>query len=250
MNLTYGILFLLLQWYSFINPSASDLSGSAVLNIAHTFGDQNFELDQTYSTFNGDKVTVTRFKYYVSNIELIKKDGSVWTEPNSYHLIEVSDETSSAFQIKFDSIPTGSYTQISFAIGVDSVNNHNGKQEGMLDPDHGMFWMWETGYVFFKVEGYYQSSSGNKGAMVYHVGRENCYRKIVLNVPVNQLKISHNLTSQLYVTADVKKTFGGFAGALINLKAPSDESSISVMGGDKAIKVASNFAQIFSLGKK
>ena len=249
MNYIFIILLLLPQVLTLRNPADRNLPARMALHIIHKFGEEELKLDKGYTTFLGDKITLTKFKYYLSNIELIQNDGSVWRQPKSYHLMEVNDETSSAFQINLENIPLGEYTQLSFSIGVDSVNNHSGKQEGVLDPDYGMFWMWETGYVFFKIEGFYQTPIGSKGAMVYHVGRDNCYRKINLKIPSNQRQVNQDVNSQLYVIADLKKVFGGFPNASIDLKAPADKSSISVMGGDKALKVANNFAQIFSIKK-
>ena len=239
----------MLQGISFRNPADKTLASSVELHIIHKFGEEELKLDRVYETFLNDDITLTKFKYYLSNIELTKNDGTIWKSPQRYHLVEVNDETSSTFQIKLQDLPRGEYSQLSFAIGVDSVNNHSGKQEGALDPDYGMFWIWETGYVFFKIEGFYHRPVGDKGAMVYHVGRDNCYRKISLKIPSNRLQVSQNAGNQLHIVADVKKLFGGFKGASIDLKAPADKSSISVMGGDKALKVANNFTQMFSLEK-
>jgi hypothetical protein len=203
-------------------------------------------MDREFTTYHGDKVTLTKFKYYLGNIELKSKDGGAWRSSQKYYLIDINDETSSEFTISLPDAPAGEYVQLSFAIGVDSISNHSGVQEGALDPDHGMFWMWETGYVFFKVEGYYTSTQGQSGAMVYHIGRDNCYKKVHLNLPKG-LQIIPGGTCRLNVGADVRKVFGGHKDAAINLTASHGARSISVMGGEKAPKVANNFVQIFSI---
>ena len=243
-------LLLLLMFSSLTGKSQSNTALPAILqlHITNKFGEEEMKLDQVYTNFHGDKIILTKFKYYISNIELIKKDGTIWKQPQSYHLIEVNEETSATTEINLQGIPPGEYHQIAFAIGVDSISNHSGKQEGALDPDYGMFWMWETGYVFFKTEGMYQTPAGSKGAMVYHVGRDHCYKKISLTIPAKKLQFSPNTKNQLQVTADIKKLFGGFPGAAIDLKSPPDNSSISVMSGEKAAKVANNYAQMFSIG--
>ena len=221
-------------------------SAHLTLQIEHRFGVDELRLDQEYTTYHGDKVTLTKFKYYLGNIELKQATGATWSDPNHYYVIDINDESASTFVIDLADIPAGEYNRLSFVVGVDSTNNHSGKQEGALDPDHGMFWMWETGYVFFKVEGRYISSHGGSGAMVYHIGRDECYRKIMLDLP-QALKLSTANPTLVTITADSKKFFGGFAKASIDLKAESGKTSISVMSGEKAPKVANNFAGIFSI---
>lgn len=244
MHALHVLTFLILQGFNHAHIRKHHQDSQLNIQIIHTFGEKELKLDYPFTTNHGDQITLTKFKYYLSNFELTRTDGSIWKQPNSYYLIEVSEDSPATAEVKLGRVPSGEYTHLAFSIGVDSVSNHSSKQEGALDPDNGMFWMWETGYVFFKLEGVYQTPSGSKGALVYHIGRDHCYRKISLVLPAAKRQISEKNT-QLQLIADANKVFGGFPNAAIDLKSPSDNSSVGVMSGEKAAKAASNYAQMF-----
>jgi hypothetical protein len=119
-----------------------------------------------YVNAAGETFNVELFKYYVSNVKLIKDDGSKYAVPNSYFLIDANDTNS--LKVNMADIPGGKYTGIEYLIGVDSTRNVSGSQTGALDPVNGMFWSWSTGYIFMKLEG--QSSSSSNNSYTYHIG--------------------------------------------------------------------------------
>lgn len=222
-------------------------AGVVKLRVSNQFGKEALLLNQPFTTLHGDTIELTRFVYYLSNIQLIGKNKTVWKQPESYHLLEVSEEGQSAFDITLDGVPEGEYTEIAFAVGVDSIRNHSGKQVGALDSDNGMFWMWETGYVFLKAEGFFYLQSGRKKSVVYHIGRDDCYQPVRLKMGNKPFLVQKTKATNLVMIADVRQLFGGFPGATIELKAPYIDESVSVMGGPKAPKVARNYARMFSI---
>jgi hypothetical protein len=80
-------------------------------------------------------------------------------------------------------VPEGDYTQVSFVLGVDSLRNtmRLDKRTGILDPTvgnnegAGMYWGWNSGYIFFKMEGNSsvlttkEDPTGNQ-QFKYHIG--------------------------------------------------------------------------------
>lgn len=113
-----------------------------------------------------EDITFTLLRYYFSNIQLHRPDGSVWTQPESYHLVTMNNTTQPVLELK--DVPAGRYTKITFMIGVDSLRNVSGVQEGALSPSENMFWGWTTGYIFTKAEG--TSPASPNGTFVYHIG--------------------------------------------------------------------------------
>jgi hypothetical protein len=222
-------------------------TGVVKLRISNQFGKDALKLEVPYASLHGDSLELTRFVYYLSNIELTGKSGKVWKQAESYHLLEVGEADQSVFEIVLKDIPEGEYRELSFAVGVDSVRNHSGKQVGALDTDNGMFWMWETGYVFLKVEGFFLRPSGVKKAMVYHIGRDDCYQRTHLKIPSKKVIVKKGSVTTLDVVADARLLFGGFPGAAIQLKAPTGDESVSVMGGPKASQVSRNYSRMFYL---
>jgi len=228
-------------------PTMVQLTGGLKLRIANQFGKDPLKLEVPYVTLHGDSLELTRFVYYLSNIELTDKNGQVWKQAESYHLLEVAEEGQAVFEITLTNVPPGEYRELSFGVGVDSVRNHSGQQVGALETDNGMFWMWETGYVFLKAEGFFLQPRGIKKAMVYHIGRDDCYQRVRLKIPPKRVVVKKGGLSTLDVVANARLLFGGFPGAAIQLKAPAGDESVSVMGGPKATQVSRNYARLFYL---
>ena len=115
-------------------------------------------------TYFKQQVDLSTFKFYISSISFYKSDELVYQEPNSYHLIDLSD--TSAKTLTFPT--TVDFDRISFNLGIDSLKNVAGVFGGDLDPTNGMYWTWQSGYINFKIEGNYKAASNDE--FVYHIG--------------------------------------------------------------------------------
>lgn len=144
-------------------------TGSVTIKLEHTWADSglDFELgtEYTHPTTN-DALTFTTLKYYISNVKLKKDDGTWWTQPNSYYLVNLANPAST--MLTLSDIPNGNYTEVSYVLGVDSTRNVSGAQEGALSTANGMFWSWNTGYIMVKAEGTCPQSG--TGSFTYHLG--------------------------------------------------------------------------------
>ena len=81
----------------------------------------------------------------ISNFKLKKSDGTWWIHPESYFLVDLSNDLSTTLDL--GSVPSGEYTELSYTIGVDSLRNVSGAQSGALSTTNNMFWSWNTGYI-------------------------------------------------------------------------------------------------------
>lgn len=145
-------------------------TGSAIcIDFRHVVGSDSLIADdvQRYMNLNGDSFSVETYKYYISNISFTDNLGNTWYEPESYHLVDVSDTNS--LKVYVDSMPAGTYVSMRYMVGVDSTRNVSGAQTGALDPVHGMFWTWSSGYIMSKFEGHSPSSTSGFNLVVYHI---------------------------------------------------------------------------------
>ena len=143
--------------------------GDLVLRIEHVWGMNAVPIDinqKIYHPKTQDTVTLTKFQYYISNIEVKKAGGDWYVEPDSYHLIDLAEPAS--MLIMFKDIPTGNYDEIKFVMGVDSLHNIGGDQTSDLNPSLGMFWNFTDGYIMIKAEG--DSPNSPTGKFKYHLG--------------------------------------------------------------------------------
>ncbi|MFI5186873.1 MAG: MbnP family protein [Chitinophagales bacterium] len=173
-------------------------------------GPRQFFLGSTYINSFGESFSISKFKYYVSNIEFGNPvSGAKEFIPGSYYLINESDSVSRKISID---ITGSSYTTVSFLLGVDSLKNVSGAQGGALDPVNDMFWTWNTGYVMAKLEGNSPFSRQIHHAIEYHVGgfkgENSVLQKIDLVIPAeNSLPVKRNL--KMIIDVDLIQWFKG-----------------------------------------
>lgn len=139
------------------------------LKMDHRWKSMNLYIDEAknYDLDNGQSITLSEFRYYLTNLELKRADGTWWQEEESYRIVDASNQLD---EIVIHDIPEGEYTDVRFLIGVDSVRNFSGAQEGALAPSENMFWSWNTGYIFVRVEGTSESIEAEDKSFEYHIG--------------------------------------------------------------------------------
>lgn len=189
-------------------------------NIA---GSSDLQLNTgNYSNSLGQQFKVTKLKYYVSNFKLTNADGSVYTVPQKdcYFLIDESDATSHAPVLN---IPEGEYKSISFMIGVDSLRNTMdvSQRTGSLDVSGvaaDMYWSWNSGYIFFKMDGTSPAITGMGGVFQYHVGGFGGYstptvnnlKTITLDLSARgTAKVKSSKETNVHLMVDVLKVVNG-----------------------------------------
>jgi len=219
-------------------------TGNLALHFENMVGDSSLVLNtQHYVNMHNDTFNVTKFNYYISNIKLTRSDLSVYTEPESYHLLKADDAGSLDFILP--NVPFGTYTSIQFMIGVDSARNVSGAQTGALDPANGMFWSWSTGYIMAKLEGTSPQSTESTHLIVMHMGGFSGANSVLRTVSPSfnsaTANVSSTVTPEIHFKVDVQEM----------LSAPNtiDFSVLNTihMPGASAKLVADNYADMFSV---
>lgn len=189
------------------NPNPNP-AGTVSLRFTNKAGNQLLSLDNTsYVTPGNDTIIVNKFNYYITNIRLNGSNGT-YTEQESYHLIR--QDQSSSWQFSLGNVSAGTYSSITFMIGVDSARNVSGAQTGALDPMNDMFWSWSTGYIMGKLEGTSPQSGAADKTYILHIGgfkgANTGIRTVTLNFP-QPLTVQSGQQSKVYLQADVLKWF-------------------------------------------
>ncbi len=220
---------------SFNKPPKNKLT----IHVKNYVGNTVLNLDSSYRNELGQAFTITNFKYYISNICLKQADGKKY-QSEDYFLVDEFENDSK--KLILNNVPEGNYTSIEFTIGVDSLHNCSGLQNGALDPTNGMFWAWNTGYIFLKLEGISLQSKLPGHIFEYHIGGfkkpSNCIRKINIEFKNNSLVIEKK-SSSLIIKADAMQV----------LKQPTNIDFVtlpSVTDFRYATLIADNYADMFS----
>lgn len=228
---------------SFIAPGEKlPVNNKLVIQFENYVGNDVLKLDSAvYKNELGQAYTISKLKYYISNIHLKNRNGKDYISPD-YFLVNEDEKKSK--QLLLSSFPVGEYVSISFMLGVDSLHNCSGAQSGALDPVNGMFWAWNTGYVFLKLEGNSAFSKSTGNIFEYHIGGyqspHNCIRNINLSFGTDILKSEHAQNCFLEIKTDVSEVF----------KSPAtiDFSKLSsVVDLHNATTIADNYQDMFSI---
>jgi hypothetical protein len=232
--------------------------GEVEIEFDHRAGDDALDFGTEYTNAAGEKLKFTTFDYFISNIVLVKSDGTEYAVPknDSYFLIKHDDVDSR--EVKLSNIPAGDYTGLKFVIGVDSAKSVSpiSERTGVLDPAgaaSGMYWSWNSGYIFVKVEGTSSAAPVDPGSgeniFQYHTGLFGGYD----SPTINNLK-----TANLTVPDEAAKVRQGeeaphfhlFVDALEMFKSPAVLSIAAnpySHGGPFLKTVADNYADMFTI---
>ena len=218
---------------------SADTKSSFTLEFEHQVNGAALALNSsTYKNAKGEDYKINVFKYYVSNVKLSKADGTTYLIPESYLLIDESKPSSKLVTIS--DVPTGDYTKIEYTIGVDYARNFAGAQTGALDPINGMFWTWNSGYIFVKLEGTSPQSAAAGNMLTFHIGGvtdpNNTIRTFVTEL---------NTANPLRVRIDGKPNMHFIVNAAALFTGKTDISFATLnftMGGANSVIVANNYA--------
>ncbi len=238
---------------SFSSSSNKKHRGTLTLQFNHLFNNEPLVFGKEYTNAHGEKLTVKTLNYFISNIKLTLKDGSEYIVPqdSSYFLIRQSDAASQKIQLT--NLPKGKYKSISFLIGVDSARNTMdvSKRTGTLDvagTAKGMYWAWNSGYIFLKFEGKSSvipdSLSNN---FYYHIGGFGGFKSATINnirtkafdfEEAISLKKSSPIVN---INVDIATLFKQKTDVLL-------AKNSNVMWGELSVKISENYTSGFNLG--
>jgi hypothetical protein len=236
LSIYISVLFIFSSCKKDGNDPESTETGKVNIELNHLVGTQALQFNtQTYTNANGDDFKVTTLKYYLSNFILTKSDGSKVTIPESYYLVNAADASSTLPQL--DNVPAGDYTKIDFTIGVDEARNFAGAQTGALDPAKGMFWSWNSGYIFLMFEGTSSKSKQASNQLFFHVGGAkaptNAVRTVSIDLP-QVVRVRSNTLPDVHFFVDLACLFKGKTTI-------SFANTSGFHGGADAVTVADNY---------
>jgi len=227
--------------------------GAIVLEFDNYAGSNDLKLGTNYKNAAGEDFNIDLLQYYISNIKLKDEKGNVYTVPQdqSYFLVKEADKTSQ--EIKIENVPAGNYTEVTFTIGVDSLRNTSdvSKRTGALDigvagAGKEMYWSWNSGYIFFKMEGVSPQINSADKRYRYHIGGFGGYSsKTINNVKTKTLSfgkdkamVRKDKTPQVHTIVDILKVFNGTTNVSL-------ATNPTVMFSPFSVNVANNYVEAF-----
>lgn len=238
MKILKNYLLLSILSVSLVSCSKDDndpVANNVTLHFDNTFKNTTIILGEAMSsaaTVNtsaeGQTHHFSELKYVISNIRLIKADGSEM--PYNIHDLDlgatvVDQSKPQTLGYVLSNIPAGEYQQLKFGLGVKPELN---TLDQVRFPefyaaaganDTKMHWEWGTGYRFTKIEGFYGADNeemsihtgstveGTNGEEETYTQGVDAYRDITLDLPTNAIVGSRGPT--ITINADFDKLLSG-----------------------------------------
>jgi hypothetical protein len=226
-------------------------SGSVKLEMEHLFGSQVLNTTTNYTNQAGEQLTISTFNYYLSNFVFVKEDGTEFVVPaeDRYKLVRHNVESSK--MMTFNNVPAGKYKAIRFVIGVDSLKSCSPGSERTGDLDVAtngdMYWVWNSGYIFFKLEGNSTASTEADGVFQYHIGGFGGYSTQTINnlktvelESAELIEVGKSRKPVVHLRADVREMF-------VNPVTVSIATESVIMFKPSSTTIANNYADMFSI---
>lgn len=245
-NLTLGLLLIGCLVFGGCKKelSATGDPTTVTLQFTDVVGIVPLTLGTVYMNSLNETFNVSSFKYYISNIQLFSRNGSVQHINGIYHLVDASDSTT--MTVSFPAI-ADSLTAFSFLVGVDSAKIASGDHSGDLNPSKGMYWSKGAGYIMAELEGVSPLSSAPGYQYQFQIGGytgpDNVLRRVTIALPGPPINLNPILPDTLYISldADVDAWFNG-----PNFL-PLTMFDTCIAPGPLASKYADNYARMFTL---
>jgi len=193
---TYNLLYIIVVAVIVLNLQGckhdlqSDIStqGNLIFHL-HTMVDTNavFKYDSVYIMSGHRKISLSLAQMYISDIQLVKKDGSVYNMSGTILLKTLENEV---YQV--GNAPNGDYKAIRFSVGLDPFENLKTsfvKSDSLYNKP--LMWFGETaqtqGYVFLNIIGKIDTTTNGVGTLAgmkpfsYKIGSNANYKQVVMN---------------------------------------------------------------------
>lgn len=251
-----AMVFILVSCSNDNNEDINAVSGTGkiVFEFDNIYGSANLLLNtQTNTSSLNEKLKITDLKYIVSNLILIKEDGSTYIYPKnkSYFIIDELDTASQ--KILLSDVPAGNYVGLKLGIGVDQEQfNLGATGQGdflTLAQSKGMMWSWSAGYKFVKFEGNFTSATvTTETAFKVHTGKTGTdynYKEITVSFPEKAL-VRKAISPEVHLLADASKIIDGINKISLTSNNTGGMGAM-IMGGTNLPLITSNLSEMFKV---
>jgi hypothetical protein len=232
--------------------SVSVVDSTLTISFIPRFNGNGFDLGPTYENVLGYPFSTTEMKFYISNLNLHKLDGSTY-ELSEIELINIGENEN---VLEYE-VPRGLYSGLSYNLGVPA--EMNGTQDGNFNPaiypaghplneqESGMYWQWATGYRFFSFEGKYDTIPNSSAFLplpyTYHTGIDTLFREV--GFFQKTINTDTDDAPELFFFVDIDSIFATHADTVDFAESSAFHGMPNQM--ELGVKLANNMAKSFVL---
>ena len=123
-----------------------------------------------YPTAHGERLSVERLRYLVSQIVLVHQDGRELEVETPYFLMDLSESESLQISLGND-VPVGNYSELRFVFGFLDEDNLDGVYPDLNTANWNVPAMLGGGYHYLQLDGKFQQSDETPQQYNYHMIR-------------------------------------------------------------------------------
>ncbi|MCS6824252.1 MAG: hypothetical protein NZ529_08145 [Cytophagaceae bacterium] len=230
----------------------SSVKGTLKLHIHNYIDETEVEAYGTTYTFlnNGRKISISMAQLYLSNIHLIRPDGS------TYHVKDtIILKTQNELAYSLGKIPAGNYKSIRFDVGLSPEVNALSPGAGKPSPlNASNMWFGPTaqpdGYIFMNVQGKIDTTTSasapesHMASFIYRIGTNENLKTVTM--PKKNYTIMPDKTNFLHLKINYAKLFSS-----IDLRNPSNLIVYSAADNSSSLAktLTQNIISMFSYEK-
>jgi len=214
--------------------------GKVMFHLHSYIEDEEIDLyNIPYTTHAGRSISVKIAQLYISDVELVKLDGSVYAIPDSKLLKRLDVDT-----YVIGDAPVGNYKSVRFKVGLPPASN----QIDFSNTSDSVMWFSKTkaddGYIFLNVQGAIDTSEALTGILtpfVYKIGSNVNYKQVTM--PDRGYTVVAGDVQYVHLIVDFNRLFSGIKindNANLFVKTVADNSS------PVALKIVTNIPSLFT----
>lgn len=222
------------------NPVDDSTPTGTIMFHLHTYIEDN-EVDLyniPYTTHEGRSISLSLAQLFISDVELIKPDGSTYAIANNKILKKLDIDT-----YLIGDAPVGNYKSLRFKVGLNPETN----LPDLKNVTDSVMWFSNQhvtqGYIFLNVQGKIDTSVAMTGTLVpfvYKIGTNANYKQVTL--PDKGFTVTAGEISYAHLMADYNMLFNGINltnNANLFVKTAADNTS------PLAQKIVNNIPSMF-----
>jgi len=222
-------------------------NGNLIIELKPKFGEEDLILNETITLADGTAFMLGNLYFYLSDVAVSGQSTS--QNLDDIVLIDLKNNELNNYT---KAIEAGTYNSLDFGLGVSPDINHD--DPGLYDIGHPLgisfssnHWSWNNGYIFYKIEGQFDSDSNGEldNVYLYHIGTDDFYNTFSLS---KSFDVVAGETTTVNIEIDFKKIFYPSATdlqeGLVNID--QNEEKISHSTGD-AYDIADKFVNNLKL---
>lgn len=243
------IIFLLITLYCFacdrevVNPPEPPVAKGTFLFHLHNYIDLE-EIDLygiPYQNQEGRTFALDFTEMYISEIQLVKEDGTLYDIKGKIVLKNFKDQT-----YEVAAVPVGKYKSINFKVGLPAAVNALSPKDSAFLNQPTMWWNGTTqsnGYIFMNVQGKIDTSADLSHPPVpfgYKIGTNTNY--VAVKMPDREFTIKEDTYFYGHIIVDYTKLFTGLA---LNKASNLSVQSIAENSNAVAQQIVRNIPSMF-----